>query len=189
MPAENPRFMITPDTKVGEMLERYPQLEEVLIAISPTYKALKNPVLRRTVARVATLRQVSKVGDVPLGQLIGRLRSAAGLEPAGGEVKEAAQDSGRPAWAVPTAVALTFDARPVIAGGGHPLPEVMGGLARLGPGQVYELLTPFVPAPLIDIAKGKGFVAFTVKEGPDLVRTFFAASPTQDGSTQPSVGG
>jgi len=44
-------LIITPQIKVAELLETYPQLEEVLIDLSPTFKKLKNPVLRRTIAR------------------------------------------------------------------------------------------------------------------------------------------
>ena len=32
------RFLITPDTNVGDMLEQHPQLEEILISISPRIK-------------------------------------------------------------------------------------------------------------------------------------------------------
>lgn len=178
MPGETPRFTITPDTKVGELLAQYPQLEEVLVAISPTYQALRNPVLRRTVAKVATLRQVAKVGNVPLGELIGRLRSAVGLEPLVDGSEESTDQEVRPAWASADAVVRTFDARPLIESGGHPLPQVMADLATLDSGQVYELLTPFVPAPLIDVAKGKGFAAYSSHEGPGLVRTYLARSST-----------
>lgn len=170
-----PRLVITPDSKVGEMLEHYPDLEDVLIGISPAYKALRNPVLRRTVAKVATLRQVSKVGNVPIGMLIDRLREAAGQGPLG--MQEDAPDSpvARPSWADPAAVAKTFDARATIEAGGHPMPQVMQGLEELQAGQVYALITPFVPAPLIDLAAQKGFKAWSIREGPELVRTYFTS--------------
>jgi len=171
---ETQPFRITPDTKVGEMLELHPQLEEVLLGISPAFKALKNPVLRRTVAKVATLRQVAKVGAVPLGELIEKLRSAAGLEVAQEGFDESPDDAVRPAWAHPSAVVRSFDARPVIESGGQPLARVMGDLADIEGGQVYELWTPFVPAPLIDMAKAKGFQAFIIREAPDRVRTLFS---------------
>ena len=182
MPGDSSKFVITPDTKVGELLERHPRLEEVLIGISPAYKALKNPVLRRTVARVATLRQVSKVGNVALGELIGKLRQAAGMEHAAGDFEEARTDEARPAWAVPAAVIRTFDARPLIESGGHPLAQVMGDLAGIKAGQVYELVTPFIPAPLIDLAKGKGFVAYSALESPNLARTYLTLSRVSIGS-------
>ncbi len=72
---------ITPESRLGDLLERWPGLEVVLIELSPHFRALSNPVLRRTVAKVATLRQVSTVSGVPLGTLIERLRAEAGLSP------------------------------------------------------------------------------------------------------------
>jgi len=164
---------ITPESRIGELLERWPELEAVLVALSPHFQALANPALRRTVAKVATLRQVSTVSGVPLGVLIEKLRAGAGLSPivvsdeAGGAATE------RPAWAVEGAVVRTLDARAAIESGEHPMPQVMADLARLGDGQVYQLVTPFVPAPLLDLAREKGFASFSATEAPGLVRTFF----------------
>jgi hypothetical protein len=164
---------ITPDSKLGDLLEQWPELEEVLVALSPHFKALRNPVLRRTVAKVATLRQVSTVSGVPLGTLIARLRAGAGLPSL--EVGDAGgtEPAERPSWAVPSAVARSQDARAAIEAGEHPMPKVMAELAALGEGQVFELVTPFVPAPLVDLARGKGFDSFSVAESENLVRTYF----------------
>ena len=170
MPSET----ITPDSRVGELLERWPHLEEVLVELSPRYRALKNPVLRRTVAKVATLRQVSAVGGVPLATLIDRLRAAAGLTPlAISEAEPGGAPRERPAWAVEGAVTRRLDARAAIEAGEHPMPKVMADLAALGEAEVYELVTPFVPAPLVDLAREKGFVSFSASEGEALVRTWF----------------
>ena len=169
---------ITPESRLGELLERWPHLEAVLVEISPHFRALSNPVLRRTVAKVATLRQVSTVSGVPLGVLIERLRAGAGLPPLA--VAEASGDApaARPTWAVEGRVAHTRDARAAIAAGEHPLPQVMADLAALADGQVYLLLTPFRPAPLADLAREKGFRSFSVVESGDLVRTYFTKDET-----------
>jgi hypothetical protein len=162
---------ITPDSRLGDLLERWPGLEEVLLELSPHFKALKNPVLRRTVAKVATLRQVSTVSGVALGVLVERLRAGAGLAPV--EVEdEAAAPAERPAWADDRSVTRTHDARAAIEAGEHPMQRVMADLAALAGGEVYVLVTPFVPAPLVDLARGKGFAAFSAREGDALVRTF-----------------
>ena len=165
---------ITPDSRLGELLERWPQLEGVLLDLSPHFKALQNPVLRRTVAKIATLRQVSTVSGVALGVLVARLREGAGLAPG------AIEDGGgggvpaeRPAWASERAVTAAHDARAAIEAGEHPMARVMTDLARLGAGDVYALVTPFVPAPLVDLARGKGFQAYSVAEGDAVVRTYF----------------
>ncbi len=164
---------VTPDSKVGELLERWPALERVLVEISPHFEALQNPVLRRTVAKVATLRQVAKVSGVPLAVLIERLRAGAGLPP----VSVAAEDDGsppaRPDWAAAGAIVRSLDARADIEAGEHPMPAVMRELAQLAPGQVFELVTPFVPAPLVDLAREKGYDGRCLTEAPGLVRTWF----------------
>lgn len=164
---------ITPDSRVGELLERWPQLEAVLVELSPRYRALANPVLRRTVAKVATLRQVSAVGGVPLATLIERLRAAAGLAPLAVSGADPSAPGERPAWAAERAVTRRRDARAAIEAAAHPLPQVMADLATLRGAEVYELVTPFVPAPLVDLAREKGFVSFSVSEGESLVRTYF----------------
>jgi uncharacterized protein (DUF2249 family) len=163
---------ITPESKLGELLERWPALEDVLVSLSPHFRALRNPVLRRTVARVATLRQVASVGGVPLGALVERLRAAAGLPTLGFE-EDGGGAAPRPPWAEQRAATRVHDARAAIEAGEHPMPRVMADLGALADGEVYELVTPFVPAPLVELAKGKGFEAFSVAVEEGLVRTFF----------------
>jgi hypothetical protein len=78
-----------------------------------------------------------------------------------------------PAWASPAAAARRLDARPLLAQGIHPVERVMSELGALGADDVYELTTPFVPAPLIERAAALGCVAHPVADGPGLVRTYF----------------
>lgn len=170
---------ITPDTKVGALLDRFPELEEVFLAMSPHFAKLKNPVLRKTVAKVATLRQVAQVGKVPLADLINRLRAAVGLEEASREgVREGAGYlSAVPDWFSHEAVVRSLDARPLISSGVQPLGQVMKDLADLREGEIYELITPFLPAPLIDTAKGKGYRSWSKKEKSGTVKTYFTSGP------------
>lgn len=151
---------ITPETKVGELLEAYPELEETLVGLAPAFSRLKNPILRKTVARVATLAQAARVGGVEVRTLVGTLRQAAGLpgEPtaagaaAAGEVLEAP-----PAWHDEAGVAATIDADAILAKGDHPLGAVKGAAAALPKGGELLLLSSFLPAPLVDAMRKKGF--------------------------------
>ncbi len=47
---------ITPQTRVWEFLETFPELEELRIGLAPAFMKLKNPALRRTKGRVATFQ-------------------------------------------------------------------------------------------------------------------------------------
>lgn len=162
---------ITPDLTVGDLLRYYPDLEGTLIAMSPEFRRLKNPILRRTIAKIATLRQVAKVGGVSLGDLVNRLRGAAGAEPASAVVAEEGLEARPDWWKEPAA---SYDAREDIEAGGHPLERVMKDLQALPPGAVLELVTPFVPAPLLDVARRKGFRTWTAPpDRPGEVRSYF----------------
>lgn len=156
--------LITPDTTVADLLRHYPQLGEPLACLVPPYGAL-SPALRATVGSTLTILQLSANANVPLGPLVTALREAAG-------VADTAQGQSVPAWVTEAARMITLDARPIIAAGGHPLTEVMQGLGTLGAEGVYEMLTPFVPAPLVEMARGRGFEACSIRDG-DVVRTFF----------------
>jgi hypothetical protein len=81
--------------------------------------------------------------------------------------------AGGPAWASAGTVSRRLDARPLLAQGAHPVERVMAELAGLGGEEVYELTTPFVPAPLIERAAAAGFAAHPVADGAGTVRTYF----------------
>ncbi len=80
------KVKINGDTIVGDLLDSYPFLEETLISLSSLFKNLQNQVLRKTAARVATLKHGSGVSGVPLDKIIEALRRA--LEEHGVECEE-----------------------------------------------------------------------------------------------------
>lgn len=163
---------ITPDTKVGQLLTHYPELEESLLRFSPAFAALKNPVLRRTVAQVTSLRQAANVGNVSIVEMVDTLRQAAG-QPALSEGALVGSESARVPLTgkAPAAIAFTLDVRPVLEKGEHPKELVLNEADRLQSGECMELLTPFPPVPLIELLEKKGF-AVTMSEPDDgVVRT------------------
>src|SRR5579863_6697041 len=101
-------FPILPTTKVGALLDRYPQLEDVLIGLAPPFKKLKNPLLRKGVSRVASLQHAAVVGGLSVSELVNKLRAAVGQN---GVAPEDLPDagsylSGQPDW---------FDAAKIVA--------------------------------------------------------------------------
>ena len=113
---------------------------------------------------------------MPLGTLIGRLRAGAGLAPLG--VAEDDPSAGeRPPWAARGAVTRSRDVRAAIEAGEHPVARVMADLSALEGDQVYELVTVFVPAPLVDLARAKGLLGFSAVEPDGTVRTYFRRRP------------
>jgi hypothetical protein len=180
----NEPVAITPQTRVGELLDAFPHLEDVLIRQAPAFKALKNPVLRRTVARVATLEKAAQVGGIPVRDLVAALRQAAGLEAgemgAGGEetpgmVALAPQDP-PPPWVREGAVRVTIDAEAMLAAGEVPLPRVQRALQEIEAGQLIKILSRFHPAPLVEAVERGGHRACVVQAGPSTFQTYICRS-------------
>jgi len=174
--AKRPFLEITPETRVGALLDAYPMLEDQLFTLSPAFQKLRNPLLRKTVAKVTTLRQASRVGGVSLAEMITTLRRAAGQTEIPVEEGEA-PDGKVPDWFSDALITGTLDGRPLIESGERPMETVLAALEKLGEGEVYELITPFVPAPLADLARRKGFEVWHRRPESELVRTYFGRPP------------
>ena len=134
---------ITPAMKVGELLEHYPELEERLVALAPAFEKLRNPLLRKTVAKVATLEQAARIGGVTIGSLVAALR---------GEREDLDCEASAPPAAEPGGIApgdiIDLDAQ--LEAGVHPLGDVLDAVRSLSPGQSLELVSSFRPEPLIE---------------------------------------
>ncbi len=167
---------ITPATKVADLLAHYPELEDVLIAMAPPFRKLKNPVLRRSVAKVASLRQAAAVARLPVGEMVNKLRAAVGQQTL--LVEEAGDDASyftsRPDWFVPTNVVASIDERESADADEMPLKRVIQEATSLQEGQLLELITTFLPAPGIDVMKAKGFRVWPAEEESGLIRTYFS---------------
>ncbi|MCF8222595.1 MAG: DUF1858 domain-containing protein [Bacteroidales bacterium] len=150
--------IITPKTKIHDLLEAYPELEETLIKAAPQFKKLKNPLLRKTIARVTSLSQAAIIGGVKVEELINTLREAAGhklQDNYAGE--EISYNYVTPDWFAADEVSEKIDISDMLNAGEQPVHEVLSALKKLNDGDILEINAPFIPAPLIDKAIGLGY--------------------------------
>ncbi|MBI5471307.1 MAG: DUF1858 domain-containing protein [Ignavibacteriae bacterium] len=176
---EKQQLIISPKTKVLQLIETYPQLEQVLIDYVPAFKKLKNPILRNTVAKVATLQQAAGVGGVKVSELINRLRKEVGQELFADDI-ESAYNTTKPAWFDANLVTQELDVRPMLEAGEHPVNQVIPELHKMPAGRIYKLIAPFLPAPLIEKALSLKLQHWVVKEQEELFTVYFY-KPGQSG--------
>jgi len=148
-------LIITPKTKVAELIEAYPDLEQALIECVPAFEKLRNPLLRKTVARITTLQQAAGIGGVKVEDLVNRLRKAVGQDRFSGAAA-AAYTTEQPHWFSQARVVAELDAGRMLAAGEQPVNQVIADLQALAPGDIYKLTAPFLPAPLVDKASSLG---------------------------------
>jgi len=167
---------ILPATKVATLLKHYPELEDVLIDMAPPFKKLRNPILRKSVAKVASLRQAAAVARLPVEEVINKLRRAVGQESMTAENVGATPSyfSSRPGWFDPTNIVASIDERDGGAVDEMTLNRVSRQAKKLRGTQILELVTTFLPAPGIDVMIAQGFQVWSVEEDSGLIRTYFS---------------
>ena len=129
-------LIITPKTKVLQLIESYPKLEDVLIAYVPAFKKLKNP---------------ATIGNVTVEELINALRKEVGQE-LFTAVSFEAYNSSKPDWFDKSKIESELNITEMLAAGEQPVNQVVADLKSLPENSIYKIISPFVPAPLIDKA-------------------------------------
>jgi DUF438 domain-containing protein len=74
---------INGNTKLDVLLKKYPFLIEFLAGLTPEFKKLKNPIMRKTMGKIATLDRVAAMGNFKLEDLMKKIAD---------EVKEKASE-------------------------------------------------------------------------------------------------
>ncbi|MEW5909213.1 MAG: DUF1858 domain-containing protein [Thermodesulfobacteriota bacterium] len=166
------KLIITPKTKVLQLIEAYPQLEDVLIGYVPAFKKLKNPILRNTVAKIATLQQAASVGNVKIEDLINRLRKEVGQDLISG-TEDILYVTVKPDWFSESKISSELDVREILSRGEQPVSQVIADLDKLARGSIYKVIAPFLTAPLIDKATSLGLSHWVKKEGEEIFVIFF----------------
>jgi uncharacterized protein (DUF2249 family) len=158
--------------KMREVLKRYPHLLDTLIAISPRFAALRNPVVRRVQGQLVTVAQAARVAGLEPAALVATLNRAAGFAPiefapavAAAPATVAADQTGT--WPADAPVAEELDVRPYQERGEEPLGAIMAAVGRVPVGQTLRLRNTFEPTPLYDVLGKRGFVARASVRGPE----------------------
>jgi hypothetical protein len=164
----NEKLIITPHTRVAALLEDYPELESLLIETVPAFKKLQNPVLRRTIARVTSLSQAAKVGNIETGRLVNLLRKAVGQSfTTEGNDSEVPDTGTVPDWVQNHSIVRVIDTSVLLSREENPLQEVLKGLKELKSEEVLQVNATFYPAPLIDTVKKKNVRCHVISAGSD----------------------
>jgi len=161
-------------TKLRDLLDLHPELEDKIMQIAPPFKNLKNPVLRKTVAKLATLEKVARIGNLDVTELVNKLRRETGQpEITVEQMPEIEWQEGDPAW-IQNDPAHIIDGTEMLNRGEHPLNKVNALMREIKPGEFILLRTNFKPLPLIDEMIKQKYQVFSkpAKGQPDNHLTF-----------------
>mgnify|MGYP005835380005 CR=1 FL=1 len=171
----NHKLIITPHTKVSELLDAYPELEPILLELSPAFEKLKNPLLRKTIARFTTLKHAASIAGLKVEDIINRLREETGQQLTS-EIDEVQdfQQQAIPEWYNESNIVERADAAEILNNGEEPVYIVLPALKDLPAGKIYLLTAPFLPAPLIEKAASLGCKTWIIKQENGTFHVYFS---------------
>ena len=165
---------INASSKLFDVLKHFPELEDKLISIAPPFQNLKNPVLRKTVGKIATIEKIAHIGNLEVIELVNLLRSEVGQPEISATVETKVQwQEGEPDW-IKEEPKHIIDGTEMLSQGIHPLQKVNQLMKEINQDQFLLLKTNFKPIPLIDEMKKQSYQVYskTVENQADQYLTF-----------------
>lgn len=151
---------ITLETKVADLLNDYEGMQDILIDINPKFKKLNNPVLRRTLAKLAGVKQAAVVGGMDPMDLLNQLRIAVGQTPIKNEsIDEHSLVKEVPLW-IDNEPKATFDANVLLDNEDNPLAKAYNVLRKFEEGDILTIVADFQPEPLIEEFEKSGYEVY-----------------------------
>lgn len=158
--------------RISTVLARDARMLDVLLAASPSFSHLRNPLLRKTMAKLATVEHAARVARIDPQDLLTRLNAALAGEAVPDEPIRRTDAPVEPT--LPLSLArlsaeeiVECDVRADLRAGREPLNTIMAAARRVGPGQALRLRAIFEPVPLYPVLARKGFTHFTERVADD----------------------
>lgn len=167
---------INANTKIASLVKQHPDALEAIVSISPKFKKLRNPLLRKVIAARTSIAMASKLGGCSIEDFYKK------LQPLGFEIDDATDAVFIAAESKPVPdfmkkitadIIIELDVRPVIESGEDPLNTIVQKVKSLQKGDVLKIINSFEPTPLIHLLGKQGFESFTEVIDAEIVHTYF----------------
>jgi len=172
---------ISPRDRVSDVLARDESLIEVFVRAAPHFGKLRNPAMRRVMARLVTVEQAARTAHIPTERLVRDLNAALGFleDRSSVDVNARTPSAAHPHERHPEgAPVVEVDVRDDLRSGREPFSRIMSAVAALRDDEVLHLLTIFEPAPLFTVLGKRGFVHETRAHAADDWSVWFWRSTT-----------
>jgi uncharacterized protein (DUF2249 family) len=176
-------MLINSQTKIAALLKHHPDVLEAIVTLSPDFKKLRNPILRKLMAGRTSISMASKIGGCKPEDFF-KILSPFGFEADTAPEPEEAADEQKPfpqfIKDVEAAHIVSLDVRSMLAGGDDPLKLIRKTVKELEQGQVLKIVNTFEPTPLLKLLEKQGFQAYVDHVDTDLVETYFYRTSSDD---------
>lgn len=191
-------MVIRANDRVAAVLKGDERLVEVFATAAPALERLRNPGMRRTMARLVTVAQAARMAGLEPEALVARLNAASeshegdATAPETELVKETLMstvDNTMPAALRGLAMErlVDLDVREDLRRGEEPFSKIMAAKQSLQPGAVLRLRATFEPVPLYHVMGKQGYDHWTEQLADDDWRVWFYGKEAADVQAAPAA--
>lgn len=176
-------MLINPQTKIAALIKHHPDALEAIVTLSPDFKKLRNPILRKLMAGRTSIAMASKIGGCSTADFFEKLRPLGFEVDSSPEVEEELPKQKPVPQFIKELKAealVVLDVRQMLAEGNDPLKLIQRQVKSLQNGQVLKIINTFEPTPLIKLLEKQGFEAHTDVVAKDLIETYFFKTSVAD---------
>jgi uncharacterized protein (DUF2249 family) len=169
-------MLINEQTKIAALLKHNPDALEAIVAISPDFKKLRNPILRKLMAGRTSISMASKIGGCqPEEFFIALEKIGFEVDRHVEQVEETTERKPIPdvLKKIPSEKIINFDVREMLATGTDPLKLIQQKIKELKQDQALKIVNNFVPVPLIKLLEKQGFQSFVDCVSTEQIDTYF----------------
>jgi hypothetical protein len=164
----------TAETVVADAIKADPAVIERLARLHPAFEKLRNPLLRKVMARLVTFGEAAKLAGVGVEVMLAAANGTA-TEASPATATGVTEEEKAPLWVEHADLRerVALDVRPILAEGGEPLGPIMRVAATVPPEGLLILDAPFDPVPLRRVLANKGFESYRRALAPEHWRVWF----------------
>ena len=179
MANNNTKISINENTKIAYLIKANPLTIDTISEINKHFRKLKNPILRRTLAKRVTIREAAKIGGVTVEHFLGKLQ-AIGFSIENETTKHSETNNNTMDFDINDEKITELDVRPNIEAGNDPFKIIMGAIKGLNDGEILKIINSFEPIPLINILNKKGYASKVERPDDGVVVTYFKKGEQSD---------
>ncbi len=169
-------MVINAQTKIAALLQHHPDALETIVKISPDFKKLRNPIIRKLMAGRATIAMASKIGGCKPEDFFKALAPLGFVADITTEINEIIpENKPMPSYlqSLQPEQIIPFDVRAMLADGNDPLKQIQAKIKTLQKGEALLIINSFEPVPLIKLLEKQGFDAYVKYIDNDTIETYF----------------
>lgn len=174
------QLAINAQTKISTLIKAHPDALERIVAISPDFKKLRHPFLRKLMAGRTTIAMAARIGGCKPEDFFAALAPLGFIPDAASSNNEIINSEPSNNPPLPQLQWITFDVRPILDQDQDPLRSIQEKIKALKPDQGLIIINRFAPAPLISLIEKQGFNSQVRQIEENLFQTYFFRPDPKD---------